>query len=48
MHKNEDGTEDEESDEVCLKQIREAISEAKEDYREVEKVLRAYYDGVES
>ncbi|KAI9837639.1 MAG: hypothetical protein M1838_004781 [Thelocarpon superellum] len=48
MHKDDNGANDEPSDDVCLKRIKDALTEAKKDYQDVEKALKAYYDGLDA
>lgn len=42
-HKDETGTRDEPDDDVCLKNCRSTIAQAKEEFRDVEKALRKFY-----
>jgi len=42
-HKDETGTRDEPDDDVCLQRCRETIERAKQEFQEVEKVLRKFY-----
>lgn len=48
MHKDDNGTKDEPSDDVCLTRIKKTLVEVKEDYGEVEKALKAYYEPLDS
>ncbi len=41
--KDEDGTTDEPDEEKCLKRLEDTLKTVKEDYAEVEKVLRKFY-----
>jgi hypothetical protein len=41
--KDDTGTKDEPSDEVCLKRIKETLALVRKDYDEVEKVLKEFY-----
>jgi osomolarity two-component system, phosphorelay intermediate protein YPD1 len=42
-HKDETGSKDEPDDEVCLSRLKTTISQAKQEFGEVEKVLRKFY-----
>jgi len=42
--KDETGTRDEPDDEVTLKKLRETIAQAKQEFHDVEKVLKQYYN----
>ncbi|KAH0543943.1 hypothetical protein FGG08_001844 [Glutinoglossum americanum] len=42
--KDDTGTRDEPSDDVCLRRIRDALALVREEYNEVEKVLKRFYD----
>ncbi|KAI9681345.1 MAG: hypothetical protein M1817_002628 [Caeruleum heppii] len=49
MHKDDSGMNDEPSDDVCLERIKKTLAQVKVEYKEVEKMLREYYnDGDES
>ena len=41
--KDEDGTQDEPDEEKCLERIKETLVAVKEEYAEVEKILRKFY-----
>ncbi|EHL00287.1 Histidine-containing phosphotransfer, HPT [Glarea lozoyensis ATCC 20868] len=41
--KDEEGTTDVEDDELCLKRIKETLETVKEEYEEVEKVLKKFF-----
>ena len=41
--KDETGTHDEPDTEVCLKNCKTTIAQAKEEFKEVEKLLRRFY-----
>jgi len=41
--KDETGTADEPNEEACLERIKETLKDAKEEYAEVEKVLKKFY-----
>lgn len=41
--KDETGTANEPNEETCLERIKETLKDAKEEYAEVEKVLRRFY-----
>lgn len=43
QHKDENGTEDEPDDEKCLEAIEKILVVVKEEYAEVEKVLKKFY-----
>ncbi|KAJ9649232.1 Phosphorelay intermediate protein [Coniosporium apollinis] len=42
-NKDETGTRDEPDDDVCLKRLRKTIEQAKQEFHDVEKVLRRFY-----
>ena len=42
-NKDETGTHDEPSDEVCLTKCRKTVDQAKEEFKEVERLLRKFY-----
>ena len=42
-HKDETGVHDVASDDVCLNNLRHTIAQAKDEFREVEKLLRRFY-----
>jgi len=42
-NKDETGTKDEPNDDVCLKRLETTIKQAKQEFAEVEKVLRNFY-----
>lgn len=42
-HKDETGTKDEPSDEVCLERLKNIIEQAKKEFAEVERALRKFY-----
>ncbi|KAF2090266.1 histidine containing phosphotransmitter protein [Saccharata proteae CBS 121410] len=42
-NKDETGTHDEPDDEVCLKNLKKIIEQAKTEFRDVEKVLKKFY-----
>ncbi|CAG8958316.1 hypothetical protein HYFRA_00000672 [Hymenoscyphus fraxineus] len=42
--KDEAGTEDEPDEDKCLERIKDSLVQVKEEYAEVEKVLRKFYD----
>jgi osomolarity two-component system, phosphorelay intermediate protein YPD1 len=41
--KDETGTRDEPDDEKCLSKLRETIAQAKQEFHDVEKVLKTFY-----
>jgi osomolarity two-component system phosphorelay intermediate protein YPD1 len=41
--KDETGTTDEPNEETCLERIKETLKDVKEEYAEVEKVLKKFY-----
>ena len=47
MHKDESGSNEEPSDDVCLSRIETTLAAVKDDYRDVEKALKAYYEPLE-
>ena len=47
-HRDETGNNPEPDDDVCLKRIRQTLAEVKEEYHDVEKILRDYYRKTES
>ncbi|KAF2141251.1 uncharacterized protein K452DRAFT_287957 [Aplosporella prunicola CBS 121167] len=42
-HKDETGTHEEPDDEVCLDRLKKIIAQAKQEFKDVEKVLRKFY-----
>lgn len=42
-HKDETGTRDEPDDEKCLRNCKQTIAQAKEEFRDAEKALRKFY-----
>lgn len=42
-NKDETGTHDEPDDEVCLERLTKIIAQAKQEFKDVEKVLRKFY-----
>lgn len=46
--KDEAGTEDEPDEEKCLERIKDSLVQVKEEYAEVEKVLRKFYATTEA